>query len=44
MTFDETGTYHIICNEFCGIHHHIMIGKIIVEPAGGSMAAAGGAK
>jgi len=27
----EAGEYAIVCNEFCGIGHHIMIGKIIVE-------------
>jgi cytochrome c oxidase subunit 2 len=26
----ETGEYKIICNEFCGIAHHTMIGKMIV--------------
>jgi cytochrome c oxidase subunit 2 len=36
------GDYKIICNEFCGIQHHIMLGKIIVEPASGSPAAAAG--
>jgi len=26
----ETGEFKIICNEFCGIGHHTMIGKIVV--------------
>lgn len=26
----ETGEYKLICNEFCGIGHHTMIGKIVV--------------
>lgn len=26
----EAGEYKVICNEFCGIAHHMMIGKIIV--------------
>ncbi len=26
----DAGEYHIICNEFCGIGHHTMIGKIVV--------------
>ncbi len=26
----EAGEYKIICNEFCGIAHHTMLGKIIV--------------
>ena len=32
-SFDYPGTYHIICNEFCGIEHQAMIGRIIVDPA-----------
>ena len=31
---NEPGEFHIICNEFCGIGHHLMVGKIIVEPSG----------
>lgn len=31
-TFDEPGVYNYICNEYCGIGHHIMYGRIIVEP------------
>lgn len=31
MTPTSAGTYHIICNEFCGIMHHTMVGKIIVS-------------
>ncbi|MFC7238768.1 cytochrome C oxidase subunit II [Saliphagus sp. GCM10025317] len=30
MEFDETGTYHIICNEFCGQGHRTMHGTIVV--------------
>lgn len=30
-TFDEPGTYNIICHEYCGINHHTMFGEIIVE-------------
>lgn len=26
----EAGEYSVVCNEFCGIGHHLMIGKIIV--------------
>ncbi len=26
----EAGEFHIICNEFCGIGHHMMTGKIYV--------------
>lgn len=31
-TFAHAGTYNIICNEFCGIEHQGMIGRIIVDP------------
>jgi cytochrome c oxidase subunit II len=31
MTPTTTGTFSVICNEFCGIGHHAMTGKIIVE-------------
>lgn len=31
MEFDEAGTYHIICNEFCGEGHRTMHGSVIVE-------------
>jgi cytochrome c oxidase subunit 2 len=27
----EAGEYGVICNEFCGIGHHLMAGKIIVK-------------
>lgn len=30
MTPEETGEYTIICNEFCGLGHHLMVGRIIV--------------
>jgi cytochrome c oxidase subunit 2 len=28
---NDVGDYYVICNEFCGIGHHLMIGKMIVE-------------
>lgn len=31
MTFDEPGTYHVVCNEFCGVGHRTMHGTFIVE-------------
>jgi cytochrome c oxidase subunit II len=31
ITPTTTGTFNIICNEFCGIGHHMMTGRIIVE-------------
>ncbi len=30
--FDRPGEYPILCHEYCGIAHHTMAGKIIVEP------------
>ncbi len=30
-TFDKPGTYNIICHEYCGVGHHTMFGRIIVE-------------
>jgi cytochrome c oxidase subunit 2 len=31
FTPEQTGEFHIICNEFCGAGHHVMTGLIIVE-------------
>jgi cytochrome c oxidase subunit II len=31
ITPTRAGEYTIVCNEFCGIGHHAMIGKIVVE-------------
>ena len=30
--FDRPGEYPMICHEYCGIAHHTMWGKVIVEP------------
>jgi cytochrome c oxidase subunit II len=30
MTPEETGEYTVVCNEFCGLGHHLMVGRIIV--------------
>lgn len=30
-TFREPGEHHIVCNQYCGIGHHNMQGKIVVE-------------
>ncbi len=30
--FDKPGTYHILCNEYCGLGHQAMYGRVIVEP------------
>jgi cytochrome c oxidase subunit 2 len=29
--FDEPGDYLIVCNEYCGLSHHIMHARLIVE-------------
>jgi cytochrome c oxidase subunit II len=31
--FREPGEHLLICHEYCGLGHHTMYGKIIVEPA-----------
>lgn len=31
-TFDEPGTYEILCLEFCGVEHHNMIATLEVTP------------
>ncbi|MFB6122560.1 MAG: cytochrome C oxidase subunit II [Haloferacaceae archaeon] len=31
MEFDDPGTYHVVCNEFCGTGHRTMHGKFVVE-------------
>jgi cytochrome c oxidase subunit 2 len=30
VTPTESGDFRIVCNEFCGIGHHLMVGKVIV--------------
>lgn len=40
ITPTESGEFSIVCNEFCGIGHHTMVGKIYVTEPG---AAAGNA-
>lgn len=30
--FDQVRNHDIICNEFCGVGHAVMAGKVIVEP------------
>jgi len=31
LTPQDTGKFSIVCNEYCGIGHHTMIGKLIVR-------------
>ena len=42
ITPNNPGEYKIICNEFCGINHHLMLGKVVIEPRGSAAAAAAG--
>jgi cytochrome c oxidase subunit 2 len=30
VTPNQAGEYGIVCNEFCGIGHHTMVGKLYV--------------
>jgi cytochrome c oxidase subunit II len=30
--FDEPGEYRFFCHEYCGLAHHTMFGKVIVQP------------
>jgi cytochrome c oxidase subunit 2 len=30
ITPNQAGDFRIICNEFCGVGHHLMVGKILV--------------
>ena len=32
VTFEETGTYGVVCHEYCGAAHHEMAGQIVVVP------------
>ena len=31
LTPDKAGEYTVVCNEYCGIGHHTMLGKIYVK-------------
>ena len=39
---NASGDFRIICNEFCGIGHHIMVGRVIVEDPPAVAARGGG--
>ncbi len=30
LTPEKTGEYQIVCNEYCGLGHQVMLGKVIV--------------
>lgn len=34
VTPTEEGEFRIVCNEFCGVGHHIMVGRVVVEDTG----------
>jgi cytochrome c oxidase subunit 2 len=40
ITPTEAGDYRIVCNEFCGIGHHTMVGRILVTDQGAATAGA----
>ncbi|HEX9728677.1 MAG TPA: hypothetical protein VGA37_09245 [Gemmatimonadales bacterium] len=42
VTPNEAGEFQIVCNEFCGIGHHLMVGKIIVIDGDATASAGGG--
>ena len=31
ITPTTSGTFHILCNEYCGVGHHMMVGKLYVK-------------
>ena len=33
VTPNAAGDFRILCNEFCGIGHHVMVGRVIVDDA-----------
>jgi cytochrome c oxidase subunit 2 len=39
ITPHEAGEFQIVCNEFCGIGHHLMVGKVVVVPSDDEQAA-----
>ena len=41
VTPNASGDFRIICNEFCGIGHHTMVGRVIVDPPPASTTSGG---
>ena len=37
----EAGEFRLVCNEFCGVGHHLMLGKVIVVDEAAESVAAG---
>ncbi len=35
ITFDEPGTYKLLCMEYCGLAHHAMVSELIVKASQG---------
>lgn len=33
VTFETPGSYLVVCNEYCGLAHHLMQGSVMVEPS-----------
>ncbi len=33
VTPTEAGDFRIVCNEFCGVGHHLMVGRVVVSAA-----------
>jgi cytochrome c oxidase subunit II len=31
VTPNQSGTFSIVCNEYCGINHHTMVGRLYVK-------------
>jgi cytochrome c oxidase subunit II len=31
ITPNQSGTYSVVCNEYCGINHHTMVGRVYVK-------------
>jgi cytochrome c oxidase subunit II len=31
ITPNQSGTYSVVCNEYCGINHHTMVGRIYIK-------------
>ena len=44
VTPNASGDFRIMCNEFCGIGHHMMVGRVIVDDAPVAAAASGAAR
>lgn len=42
ISFDRAGEYLVVCNEYCGLGHHNMYARLIVEDDVAAAAGAGG--